>query len=67
MKKKVKLTPAEQRKKLRDAAMPEVKKLVAKHGRSIVASCLNQLRDYEKKLRQLASAEAEVAALRRQI
>jgi hypothetical protein len=47
--------------------MPDVKKLVKQHGRSIITSCLQQLRDYEKKLRQLDEARKAVAALEGQV
>jgi hypothetical protein len=60
-------TLAERRRKAREAAMPEVKKLVRKHGRSTISACLQQLRDYEKKLRQLETARSEVAALESQL
>jgi hypothetical protein len=35
----------------RTKAMPKVKTLVKKHGRTIVVWCINQLREYEKKVR----------------
>ena len=57
----------EQRKEQRDNAMPSVKQLVKRYGRSIVQSCLNQLADYEKKLRLLATAKKEVERLEKEI
>ena len=65
--KKRRLTIPEQRKIARDNAMPEVKKLVKKYGRRTVQGCLNNLRDYEKKLRQLEIARQEVEKLEREV
>ncbi len=61
-----KLKPAELRKQIKDAAMPAVKQLVVKFGRTAIQSCLNDLRDYEKKLRKLEFARQEVNKLERE-
>lgn len=51
----------------RGKAMPEVKKLVKKHGRTIVIWCINQLREYEKKVKQLAELKKEAEKLEKEI
>ena len=51
----------------RQAAMPEVKKLIKNHGRSAIVWCLNQLKEYEKKMRQLADLRKAAAALEKEI
>ena len=61
------MTQLEKRQVAREAAMPEVKKLVKKHGRQAVQSCLNSLKDYERTLKQLESAKKEVAMLEKKI
>lgn len=53
--------------KSREEAMPLVKALVKRFGRTSVQACLNALRDYEKKLKRLAEAKREVAALERDV
>jgi hypothetical protein len=65
--KKNKLTIPQQRRLARDQAMPEVKRLVTKYGRATISGCLNQLRDYEKKLKQLHAAQFEVQKLEREL
>lgn len=47
--------------------MPEVKKIVKKHGRTVVVWCINQLREYEKKVRQLEQLKKEAAKLEKEI
>lgn len=49
------------------AAMPEVKRLVRKFGRSVVASCLIKLREHEKGIAKLQALKTEVAKLERQL
>lgn len=51
----------------RKSAMPEVSKLVKKHGRNVVLWCVTQLRDYENKVKELARIKAEAAKLEREI
>lgn len=51
----------------RSKAMPEVKKLVKKHGRKIVNWCINQLREYEKKVKQLAELKKEAEELEKEL
>lgn len=51
----------------RAKAMPEVKKLVKKHGRTIVIWCINQLREYEKKIKQLVELKKEADKLEKEI
>lgn len=65
MKKRINIP--EQRRVAREKAMPEVKKLVKKYGRQTIAGCLNNLRDYEKKIKELQHAKEEVARLEKQI
>jgi hypothetical protein len=51
----------------RKAAMPDVSRLVKRHGRTIVLWCVTQLRDYEKKVKELARVKAEAQRLEREI
>jgi len=51
----------------RSRAMPEVKRLVEKHGRTVVLWCIGQLREYERKVEQLAEFKREAARLEREI
>ncbi len=51
----------------RKNAMPEVKKLVIKYGRSAVMWCINQMRDHEKKIRALENAKREVELLEKNL
>lgn len=43
------------------AAMPEVKALVAKHGRAAITNCLNKIRLRDKELNKLADLKRELA------
>lgn len=54
-------------KKLREQAMPEVKRMVKKHGRNVISWCINQLKEYEKKVKQLDLAKKEVSRLEKDI
>lgn len=51
----------------RDAAMPEVKRLVKKFGRSVVSGCLARIRDYEKSQKRLADLKREMAQLEKRL
>ena len=51
----------------RSRAMPEVKRLVKKHGGTVVLWCISQLREYERKVKQLAELKREAAKLEREI
>ena len=44
-------------------AMPEVRALVKKHGRSIVRSCIERIYAFEKKAAQIEKLKAEANAL----
>lgn len=55
------------RKVAREQAMPAVKSLVKKHGRTTVQGCLNQLREYEVNLKRLNEAQKEVERLEKQV
>ncbi|QGH73358.1 MAG: hypothetical protein [Siphoviridae sp. cttb18] len=57
----------EKAKELREQAMPEVKKLVKRFGRSIVSGCLQRLADYDKKLSVLNQAKKEVEKLEKEL
>ncbi len=48
---------------IRKQALPEVKKVVRKFGRNVVIWCVNQMRDYEKKVKQLEQAKKAVQDL----
>ena len=67
MSKKKVLNKAEQHQLLKGQAMPEVKILIKKYGRTVIQGCLNQLRDYEKKLKQLSNLRREASRLQREI
>lgn len=58
-------SPKEQRKAQRAAAMPEVKKLVRRFGRTTIAACLSTLKDHEKGVKRLNDLKKEVARLER--
>lgn len=62
-----KLNQVELRRRRIDAAMPEVKRLVRKHSRQIIQSCLHELRDFERSLEELETARANVQALERKV
>ena len=47
----------------RSKAMPQVRSLVKRHGRTVVQWCVNQLRDYEKKIKQLSELKREAEKL----
>lgn len=51
----------------RNKAMPDVKKMVSKHGRATIIWCLNQLKEYEKKTKQLQELKKEAEKLERQL
>jgi hypothetical protein len=57
------INPLELRKRQRAAAMPEVKRLCKRYGRSNVAHCVAQLKEHEKGLAKLATLKREVARL----
>lgn len=69
MKKKENLLPsvAQQRAQKREAAMPEVKSLVKEWGRETIQWCLNQLREYDKKVEQLKKLKKEARMLAKEI
>ena len=48
-------------------AMPAVKNLVKRYGRTVIQGCLNQLREYEINLKRLAQAQKEVERLEKQV
>lgn len=58
-------SPAERRRALRVAAMPEVKRLVKKFGRATISSCIGKIRDGEKAAAKLAALKREIATLRK--
>lgn len=57
----------EKRRSQAKAAMPEVKKLVKKYGRTAVNNCLLKIRDFEKSEAKLQALKKEVASLERKI
>jgi len=65
--KRTRLTNLEKRQAIRNAAMPQVKKLVRKYDRAAIQACLNQLRDYEQKTKRLAEVKKEVEKLEKEI
>lgn len=64
---KPKYVPLEKRRALRSAAMPEIKRLVKKYGRTIVASCLVNLKEHDQKLARIAALKREAAELEKAI
>lgn len=67
MAKRKKLTRMEQSRLARKNAMPEVKKLVRKHTRTTVQSCLNIIREHERKAERLEALKGEVSGLEKQL
>lgn len=61
------VTPFERRRAARKAAMPFVKKLVRKYGRSNIAHCVSQLKEHEKTVERLQALKKEVARLERTV
>lgn len=55
---------ASKRKTKWNAAMIDVKKLVNKHSRSIIADCLENLDDYEKTRHRLVELHREMEELK---
>ena len=49
------------------AAMPEVRALCDKHGRSIVMSCVTRIAQYEKKAAQVEQLRQEASALEKKL
>lgn len=48
-------------------AMPEVKRLVARFGRTVISGCLKRITELEKERSRLAELKAEVAALEKRV
>jgi hypothetical protein len=67
IKKLKRLTVPKQTRLRRDKAMPEVKKLVTKHGRIAIQGCLNLIREHEKKLEKLEDLKGEVSRLEKDL
>jgi len=57
----------ERRKELAKKAMPEVKKLVRKFGRTAINNCLIKLHEFEKKAERLEEIKREVKKLERDL
>lgn len=53
--------------KQRAAAMPEVKALVRKYGRRVVASCVTRIQQAEKAGKKLDAMKREVAAFEKRL
>lgn len=60
-------SPAQRRTDARDAALPDVKALVKKHGPATIAWCLSKIREHDKKLKELTRIKAEAAKLEREL
>lgn len=58
---------AAKRQSARAAAMPEVKRLVKKYGRSTIANCVAKIREHEKAAQKLLTLKREVAQLEKKI
>lgn len=62
MQKPKRLTAMEKYRAQIAAAMPEVKRLVKKHGRKAIANCVAKIRDYDKEVSRLAELKKDIAA-----
>lgn len=60
-------TLIERRRTAAARAMPEVKRLIKKHGRAAVGNCLAKIRDVEKQATKIATMQREIAVLRRKL
>lgn len=49
------------------AAMPEVRKLVAKFGRTAVMNCLGKIKEHEKKKAKLDALKRETTAIEKEL
>lgn len=58
---------AQQRKLLSQAAMPDVREIIKKHGISVVSGCLSRLREYEKKARKAEELREQAEKLEREL
>lgn len=58
---------AQKRVAARQAAMPEVKRLCKKYGRSTIANCIGKIRDVEKLAQKLADLKRESARLEKKV
>lgn len=67
MKKQTRQSLLEKQRALRAKAMPEVRKLVRRYGRTTIQRCLIDLRDYEKKLEELSETRKKVRELEKQV
>jgi predicted translin family RNA/ssDNA-binding protein len=61
----MRISPRERAKAAREAAMPEVRRLVKKHGYPAITYCLGQMRDKAKAEKKLKEAREAVAKLER--
>lgn len=57
----------EKAKEARALAMPEVKKLVKKFGRSTISGCLQRLQKYDSQMKLLAEKKKEIAQLEKEL
>ena len=62
-----KITALEIKRDIAKKAMPDVKKIVEKHGTTAVQYCLNQVKDYDKKIRQLNQLRRDAKTLEKEI
>lgn len=62
-----KVTKAELRRNALRAAMPEVRALCDKHGRSIVLSCVTRISEYEKKAAEVERMRKEAERLEQKL
>lgn len=60
-------TQAQKRVAARQAAMPEVKRLCKKYGRSTIANCIGKIRDVEKSAQKLSDLKREIARLEKKV
>ncbi|MDE2103163.1 MAG: hypothetical protein KGL39_38310 [Patescibacteria group bacterium] len=57
----------EKRKQLRAAAMPEVKRLVKKYGRTTIQNCLLKLKEHDKTVARIAQMKRELQRLEKSV
>lgn len=60
-------TKMEKARSARQAAMPEVKRLVKKHGRAAISWCLGNLRNHDSVLKKIAQLRQEATQLEKKL
>lgn len=66
-KRKQKLSPRERHQSKKKMAMPEVKRLVNKYGRSPITACLADIREAEKTMKLITDLRRKARELKRKL